>query len=154
VKRGVIFAAFGAIVLSMAAAVWMYRARVVAVNDSPPPMCVGGRCCCSPPGGARKAAMVAAADRLTLDPSQFMGEVREAYIFAGQNPALLAQLWCYCGCDKTDGHKCLLDCYRGNHGATCEICTQEALQAKRMSEDGSPVEQIRDALRRRFAGPN
>ncbi len=153
-KRGVIFGACGAIVLSMAIAVWTYRDRTVAAQYSPPPICVGGRCCCTAPRAARKAAVVAASDRLTLDPSQFMGEVREAYIFAGENPALLAQLWCYCGCDKTDGHKCLLDCYRGYHGATCEICTQEALQAKRMFEDGSPVDQIRDALKRRFAGPN
>jgi len=83
-----------------------------------------------------------------------MGEVREACGFAGENPALLAQLWCYCGCDKTDGHTSLLDCYRGYHGATCEICIHEALQAKLMSEQGSPVDQIRDALRRRFAASN
>jgi hypothetical protein len=153
-KRAFIFGACAAIVLAMAVSVWTYRDREIAAQDSPPPMCVGGRCCCAAPGAARRGAVVAASDRLTLDPAQFMGEVKEAYVFAGQNRALLAELWCYCGCDKTDGHKNLLDCYRGYHGATCEICTQEALQAKRMSEQGSPVDQIRDALRRRFAGPN
>jgi len=92
--------------------------------------------------------------RLTLDPNQFVGPVKEAYKFAEKNPELLAQLHCYCGCDKAEGHQNLLDCYRGTHGASCEICTGEALLAKRMSEQGSPVDQIRDAIRRNFAQDN
>ena len=39
--------------------------------------------------------------RITLDPNQFQGTVREAYEVAEKDPALLAQLHCYCGCDKT-----------------------------------------------------
>jgi hypothetical protein len=91
------------------------------------------------------------ATRLTLDPALFKGDVREAYKIAGENPALLAQLHCYCGCDKTNGHKNLLDCFRDRHGSTCEICVGEAIEANRLAQQGSPVEQIRDALRRRFA---
>src|SRR5437763_15569465 len=48
---------------------------------------------------------------MTLDPNLFVGPVREAYKFARDNPALLAQLHCYCGCDKEIGHKSLLDWY-------------------------------------------
>ena len=96
----------------------------------------------------------AAQPRLTLDPNQFVGPVKEAYKFAEKNPALLAELHCYCGCDKAEGHQNLLDCYRSTHGASCEICTQEALLAKRMSEQGSPVDQIRNAIRRNFAQDN
>jgi hypothetical protein len=92
--------------------------------------------------------------RLTLDPNQFVGPVKEAYKFAEKNPELLAQLHCYCGCDKAEGHQNLLDCYRSTHGASCEICTGEALLAKRMSEQGSPVDQIRNAIRRNFAQDN
>ena|SRR5271156_6459318 len=89
---------------------------------------------------------------LTLDPKQFVGTARDAYTFAGKDPKLLAQLHCYCGCDRTLGHQSLLDCYRGTHAAGCEICIQEALMAKVMSEQGSPVDQIREAIRRNFAG--
>ena len=96
----------------------------------------------------------AAQPRLTLDPNQFVGPVKEAYKFAEKNPALLAELRCYCGCDKAEGHQNLLDCYRSTHGASCEICTQEALLAKRMSDQGSPVDQIRNAIRRNFAQDN
>ena len=48
--------------------------------------------------------------RITLDPNQFVGDVKKAYQIAEHDPALLAQLHCYCGCDRTDGHKNLLDC--------------------------------------------
>jgi hypothetical protein len=89
--------------------------------------------------------------RITLDPQNFQGTVREAYEVAEKDPALLAQLHCYCGCDVTDGHKNLLDCFRDTHGSTCAICCGEARDAEKMSTSGMPVEQIRDALRARYA---
>jgi uncharacterized protein with PCYCGC motif len=89
--------------------------------------------------------------RVTLDPKNFQGDVRQAYEAAERNPALLAQLHCYCGCDKADGHKNLLDCFRDSHGSTCAICVGEARDAETMANRGVPVEQIRDALRARYA---
>ena len=89
--------------------------------------------------------------RITLDPANFQGTVREAYEVAEKDPALLAQLHCYCGCDVTDGHKNLLDCFRDTHGSTCAICCGEARDAEKMATAGMPVEQIRDALRARYA---
>ena len=89
--------------------------------------------------------------RQTLDPNQFAGEVKQAYQIAQHDPALLAQLHCWCGCDRTDGHQNLLDCYRDTHGAHCAICTGEAIEAEKLASQGMPVEKIRDALRDRFA---
>jgi hypothetical protein len=89
--------------------------------------------------------------RVTLDPKGFQGDVRKAYEVAERNPALLSQLHCYCGCDKSDGHKNLLDCFRDTHGSTCAICVGEARDAEQMANRGVPVEQIRDALRARYA---
>ena len=57
-------------------------------------------------------------------------------IAAREHPALLAQLHCYCGCDRTDGHKNLLDCFRDNHGGHCAICTGEALEAEKLARQG------------------
>ena len=113
-------------------------------------MCIGGRCCCARRTGAHTLAANGAQDRLTLDPNQFIGPVKQAYEFAQKNPTLLAQLHCYCGCDVSNGHQNLLDCYRDRHGETCQLCTAEALLAKQMSEQGSTVDQIRDAIRRRL----
>ncbi|HUY27052.1 MAG TPA: CYCXC family (seleno)protein [Candidatus Binataceae bacterium] len=102
----------------------------------------GAQCCKSDP---------AAKLRITLDPNLFKGDVKKAYTIAQEDPALLAQMHCYCGCDRTDGHKNLLDCYRDRHGSTCAICTGEAIEAEQLARQGMPLEQIRDSLRARFA---
>jgi Protein of unknown function with PCYCGC motif len=115
-------------------------------------MCHSGKCCKVCPGDFAKAEKTGGlSGRPVLNPLMFVGPAREAYIVAQQNPWLLAQLWCYCGCDRTSGHRCLLDCYRDYHGATCAICTGEALEANQLFNEGSPVEQIREALRARFS---
>jgi hypothetical protein len=111
--------------------------------------CHSGKCCKVCPADLAKTP--AAGDRPMLNPLMFVGPARQAYIIAQQSPWLLAQLWCYCGCDRTNGHRSLLDCYRDYHGATCAICTGEALEANQLFNQGSPVEQIRDALRMRFS---
>ena len=154
--RGAIrFGSAFATVVALACVWTMFGGSSVENGGARGAMCIAGHCCCT---GRAEAETIAAANgaqpRLTLDPGQFVGPVREAYKFAQQNPALLAELHCYCGCDKAEGHQSLLDCYRGMHGASCEICTGEALMAKRMSEQGSPVDQIRGALRRNFAQEN
>ena len=104
-----------------------------------------------PADGQLATGNAAARIRVTLDPQEFQGNARDAYKVAERNPALLAQLHCYCGCDKTDGHKNLLDCFRDKHGASCEICVDEAEEAQRLAQQGTAVEQIRDFLRERFA---
>lgn len=114
------------------------------------PFCINGKCCVVCPSSTKNNAALAE-DPLVLDPLQFIGPAREAYIVAKQDPALLAKLHCYCGCDRVLGHKNLLDCYRDYHGASCEICTGEAMDAAEMAKEGSPVDQIRDALRARYA---
>jgi hypothetical protein len=150
-SRTTLLAVAGAAMLATTAAVWLSAGESFFdnANDSASMICSGGQCCC------RRGKLVAGStdvsgNRLTLDPEQFVGQVKDAYQFAGKNPGLISQLWCYCGCDKTDGHRSLLDCYRGNHGAICATCTGEALLAKQMSEQGSPVDQIREAIRQRY----
>jgi hypothetical protein len=91
-----------------------------------------------------------AASTLTLNPDQFSGDVRKAYIVARDHPELLAQLHCYCGCEQQDGHKSLLDCYRTNHATSCDICVGEAISAGKLADAGMPVDQIREALHQRY----
>ncbi|HEY2663070.1 MAG TPA: CYCXC family (seleno)protein [Candidatus Binataceae bacterium] len=87
------------------------------------------------------------------DPESFSSPAREAYRAARSNAALFAQLHCYCGCDRTAGHKSLLDCFRDHHGASCETCVGEALDAQRMASQGSPVVEIQQALKARYQHP-
>jgi hypothetical protein len=87
---------------------------------------------------------------LTLDPAAFAGQAREAYQIARNDPIFLAQLHCYCGCDKVLGHRNLLDCFRSRHAESCGTCIGETFDGYQMRAQGSPVEQIRDALRARY----
>jgi len=88
---------------------------------------------------------------LTLDPEQFQGDAKEAYKVARAHPELLAQLDCYCGCEQHEGHKNLLTCFRTAHGSGCDTCIGEAVTAGKLADGGMPVDEIRAALKERYA---
>jgi hypothetical protein len=52
-----------------------------------------------------------------LPAEMFQGRVREAYKAAADIPEVFASVSCYCGCDKSHGHKSLLYCFADDHGA-------------------------------------
>jgi hypothetical protein len=82
----------------------------------------------------------------TLKPNEFTDPIiREAYQVAANIPAVLAQQPCYCGCSQI-GHRSLLDCYRSDHAATCDICVKETLLANRMHEASRTADEIRAAI--------
>lgn len=51
----------------------------------------------------------------TLPPDMFTGTVRQAYQVAADIPGVLAELNCHCGCDRSQGHRNLLDCFSDTH---------------------------------------
>ncbi len=53
----------------------------------------------------------------TLAPARFSGKVAQAYQVAKEIPEVLREIYCYCKCDVTVGHRHLLDCYRDDHAA-------------------------------------
>lgn len=54
----------------------------------------------------------------TLPPERFSGAVKEGYGIARAIPDVLAELHCYCGCDRSVGHRHLLDCFADDHAAS------------------------------------
>ena len=64
------------------------------------------------------AAAVTATLPTTLPADRFQGRVREAYKVAAEIPDVIAGVACYCGCNKSQGHRNLLDCFVDDHGAT------------------------------------
>lgn len=81
----------------------------------------------------------------TLDPATVPDYARAAYLIARKKPRLLAQLPCFCYCDRF-GHKSLHDCYAGTHAQECDICMKEAIQADKMDSEGMTPAEIRDAI--------
>ena len=56
--------------------------------------------------------------RPTLDPARFVGKAARAHQVAREIPEVLDQLYCYCHCDRSAGHRSLLSCYTDGHAAT------------------------------------
>jgi uncharacterized protein with PCYCGC motif len=54
---------------------------------------------------------------VTLSPALFVGKTAAAYQVAREIPETLAQIYCYCGCDKLVGHTSLLHCFSDAHAS-------------------------------------
>jgi len=90
----------------------------------------------------------------TLPPREFIGKTRDAYRVAQQIPGTLAQLPCYCECDKAYGHKSLHTCFVDDHASHCAVCVDEALLAyKLQKEDKLSPEQVREKIIEAYSAP-
>lgn len=88
----------------------------------------------------------------TLPPEIFSDPTaRAAYQVAKDIPEVLEQLPCYCGCMKEYGHKNNLFCFMDGHGSACSICEGIALDAKKMHDEGLPIDQIKENIRLKYA---
>jgi hypothetical protein len=81
----------------------------------------------------------------TLDPATVSSEARAAYIVAQKKPKLLAQMPCFCYCDRF-GHQSLHDCYVTTHAQGCEVCIAEAIEADQLDKQGMSPQEIRSVL--------
>jgi hypothetical protein len=89
----------------------------------------------------------------TLNAAMFTGKAREAYKVAGEIPQTLAQLPCYCHCDRGMGHKSLHSCFEDDHAAHCAVCVDEALLAYRLEKaEGLTAAQVRERIIAQYSG--
>lgn len=88
------------------------------------------------------------ADKLTptLPPEEFTGPTRAAYQVVREIPQTIAEMPCYCHCDRSLGHKSLHSCFEDDHAAHCAVCTGEALMAYQLQKQGLNPRQIRDRI--------
>src|SRR6267142_1336120 len=83
----------------------------------------------------------------TLAPKQFPDALnRNVYELAAKVKPVLYQQPCYCYCDRSIGHKSLLDCFASEHGSQCDICQKEAVLAYQQTQKGKTPAQIRAAI--------
>jgi len=69
-----------------------------------------------------------------------------AYKMAQKIPNVLAQIPCYCRCDRAMGHTSLHSCFEGLHGAECSTCMKEAIYAYQQTRKGRSAAQIRAGI--------
>ena len=88
----------------------------------------------------------------TLPPEQFFGSAREAYTVVREIPQTIAQLPCYCHCDRGMGHKSLYSCFVDDHASHCAVCVNEALLAYRLEKkEKLTAAQIRDRIVKEYS---
>jgi hypothetical protein len=81
-----------------------------------------------------------------LRPESFFGQAKLGYEAAQKAPEICAKLFCYCGCDMTDNHSSLLDCFTSDHGVDCSICQQEAIIALKMKNEHKSLAEIQKVI--------
>ncbi len=83
----------------------------------------------------------------TLDPGLFPDPVvQNAYAAAAKIKKALYQQPCYCHCDRSQGHKSLLDCFASKHGAGCGTCIYEDFYTLEQSGKGKSAAKIRAGI--------
>ena len=83
----------------------------------------------------------------TMNPDLFTEPVvQNAYAVAAKIKKILYQQPCYCHCDRSQGHKSLLDCFASKHGAGCGTCIYEDFYAFEQSGKGKSAAQIRAGI--------
>ncbi len=83
----------------------------------------------------------------TLAPEKFTGLTRDAYRAVREIPVTIAQMPCYCHCDRGFGHKSLYSCFEDDHASHCAVCVNEALMAHKLEkEEKLTAPQIRDRI--------
>jgi hypothetical protein len=83
----------------------------------------------------------------TLEPAKFSGLARDAYRAVREIPVTIAQLPCYCHCDRGFGHKSLYSCFEDDHASHCVVCVNEALLALKLEKDQKMTPaQIRETI--------
>lgn len=103
------------------------------------------------PGAAKPPANQSTDDKTeklapVLDPGQFFGPAAMGYAAAKGCPHVCYKLFCYCGCDITDNHKNLLDCFTSLHGVDCHICQEESMLALRMTRNEEPLAAVQKTI--------
>lgn len=83
-----------------------------------------------------------------LDPDQFSNpRVRKAYWIAKQIPAIMSQLYCWCGCENRGIHRSALACFEDKMGMNCDVCVGTAEIAWEMVQKGvTEADQIQAAV--------
>ena len=83
----------------------------------------------------------------TLAPDKFTGITRDAYRAVREIPVTIAQLPCYCHCDRGYGHKSLYSCFEDEHASHCAVCVNEALLALKLEKEQKMTPaQIRETI--------
>ena len=102
---------------------------------------------------------VAATPVVTVDLSTVTPAIAADYHYAADHLAEFAQIPCYCGCDQSNSHRNLADCYitaTGGwdaHASGCAVCGYETAAAREELAAGVPIADVSTSIIDQFGPP-
>jgi Protein of unknown function with PCYCGC motif len=96
---------------------------------------------------------------VTVALSALPSEMAAMYQYAAAHREAFAEIPCYCGCDRSLGHRNLEDCFVNAdgswdaHAAGCGVCTVESTMAKALLDEGTDVAVVRQKIIDRYGPP-
>lgn len=110
-------------------------------------------------GGSDTDDAMAAPTQVTIHLADLDEHMAGNYTYAAEHLTHFAAIPCYCGCDRSDGHRNLADCYVNvaggwdAHAAGCAICDLETAAAGPQIDSGVPIAEVRASIIRQFGPP-
>lgn len=96
---------------------------------------------------------------VTVSLAALPSETSDMYRYVAAHGEQFTEFPCYCGCDRSLGHRDLRDCFvtpDGSwdaHASGCGVCTAEATTAKELLADGTEVATVRQKIIDRYGPP-
>lgn len=97
---------------------------------------------------------------VTVSLADLPAATAEIYQYAADHADHFADIPCYCGCDRSLGHRNLEDCFVNPaggwdaHASGCGICTAEALTAQELLDANTHIAVVRQAIIDRYGPPS
>lgn len=110
-------------------------------------------------GGADTPDAMAAAPVATIDLSAVTEAIAADYHYAADHLTDFAQIPCYCGCDRSLGHRNLADCYItatgawDAHASGCAVCGNETATAREQLAAGVSIADVRTSIIAQYGPP-
>ena len=96
---------------------------------------------------------------VTVELSNVTSAIADDYHYAADNLTNFAQIPCYCGCDRSLGHRNLADCYVtatgawDAHASGCAVCGNETATAREQLAAGAPIADVRTSIIDQYGPP-
>lgn len=110
-------------------------------------------------GGADTDDAMAAPPPVTVQLADLDEHMAGNYTYAAEHLTHFSEIPCYCGCDRSDGHRNLADCYVNAaggwdaHAAGCAICDLETTAARPQIDRAVPIAEVRASIIQQFGPP-
>ena len=110
--------------------------------------------------GADLNDALAASPPATVSLAALPSAMADVYQYAADHADHFAQLPCYCGCERSLGHRSLEDCFVNAggdgwdaHASGCGVCTAEAVTARELLDTNTEIGIVRQAIVDRYGPP-